>query len=250
MTLPRSRALAAFLVGAGLTTGVLLLTACEKKAVAKPGPADAGPARPASASGLCRASPSDAGAAGYAHCPDPMEWSRGDGISHRSALPPVQPSVLPPDDMDGLRDFACAYACALPGSRAHLVAWNVIEDDRPLRNHQAAFVIEQLRPRSSSPDAGLADTSTHTVVVMYRHAFNAWWNIAVSFHSPARPIRHLDHRPTTRELLAVLDNNRWDWVDEPRAGGFRLLAGNIVDTEWQAATGEAPTRFHPAAVER
>jgi hypothetical protein len=174
-----------------------------------------------------------------ANCPDVYELSRADGIEVGDHLPVVKPSVLPAWDLDALRDFACSYACAPVGSAAHLLAWNVIEDDRPLRNHNAVFAVEH---------ATLPSRPKWSIVVMYRHATNQWWNIALSFHSPKRPVRSFSHAPSAGEISGMLDENEWQFAASHH--GFRLLAGNVIDPLWGLVAGEPPTRFHPAAVER
>lgn len=150
-----------------------------------------------------------------ASCPDVLEMSRGDGIGKTTGAPPIAPGITPPWDLVGMRDFACAYACAPAGATASLLAWSAYEDDRPLRNHTAAFLVE--------------DGKKWTVVVMYRHAFNEWWNIATSFHRRETPIVTLDHKPTTDELAAALAQAGWSWS---APGGFKLIAGNVIDELW------------------
>jgi hypothetical protein len=198
-------------------------------------------AAPPGSTGRCRKAAADAGAespAALAGCPDVLAYVRGDGIETSAGLPKVSPSVMPDWDLDALRDFACAYACAPAGSAAHLLAWSVVEDDRPLRNHNAVFAIEHAAP---------AAKPKWSVVVMYRHATNAWWNIEVSFHSRARPVRHGPRAPSSATLHAILDENRWQWAE---ADGFRVLAGNTIDPLWTLVTGEAPTRLFPPNIER
>jgi len=199
---------------------------------------------PAGSSGACRVPPNaDAGypesPTAVAGCPDVYELSRSDGIDVGDHLPTVKPTEMPEWSLDALRDFACAYACAPVGSAAHLLAWNVIQDQRPLRNHNAVFAIEH---------ATVPPRVKWSVVVMYRHATNTWWNIAVSFHSRARPIRNFSHAPTAAETLALLDENGFQLAAEN--DGFHVLAGNVIDPLWKLVTGEAPTRFFPPGIER
>jgi hypothetical protein len=186
--------------------------------------------------GVCRADPTVAGVedrdqpATIAGCPEPMEMFRGNG--HRQAeLPKVVPSIVPDWDLAGVRDYACAYACAAPGAKAAMLAWSVLEDPRPLRNHYAAFLIDH----SPSPK--------WTVVVMYRHAVNAWWNIGGGIHSSSRPIHDFDHRPTVAEIEAVLDDNAWKFTDD---GDGKLLAANVIDETWPGP----PERHFPDGIER
>lgn len=146
-----------------------------------------------------------------AKCPDPMAWSRGDGLGTSDSLPPIKATPLPAD-LEISRSFACAYACVAKGAEAHLMAWSIIEDARPLRNHNAVFLVE---------DPG--KTPKWSVVVMYRHATNEAWNINVSFHRRARPVVTFEDKPTWKDVAAVMQENDWQTQDEP--DGFRILAG-------------------------
>ena len=199
---------------------------------------------PAGSSGVCRSpkKKADAGAGSpeaMASCPDPTEYVRGDGIEVGKGLPAVKPTAMPPWDLDAVREFACAYACAPPGSAAHMLAWHVIEDSRPLRNHNAVFAVEHATTKPK-----------WSVVVMYRHATNVWWNIHVSFHSPARPVRAFDHAPTDAEVASMLDENDWQFEHAKDASGFQILAGNVIDPLWKAVTGRAPSRSFPKGIEQ
>lgn len=203
-------------------------------------PAIAGP--PEGTTGVCpamkppSASPDDDPTpAEIANCPDVDELFRGDGLGESDALPPVSPSIVPDWDLAHVREFACAYACAPEGSKVHLLAWSVIQDRRPLRNHNAVLVVEH------------AGGTRWTGVVMYRHATNAWWNVNISFHSPAEPIVDYDHRPTPDEIYALLDDNGWQWAPDE---DWDLPAGNVIDELWPVATGAAATKHFPAAIER
>lgn len=166
-----------------------------------------------------------------------MEWVRGNGMA-RYKGPAVTPSVVPAWDLDGLRDYACAYACAAPGATAYLLGWNIIEDARPLRNENAAFVVEH---------AATAGAPKWTVVVMYRRAFNPWWNIATGPHSRVRPLRDFSSRPTPADVEAMLDDNGWSYAARD---DFKLLAGNMIDENWQLALGGKPTRLHRDGIEQ
>ncbi len=171
-------------------------------------------------------------------CPDVGDLMAGDGVPVKK-LPPVTPSILPSWDLVRARDFACSYACAPVGSKAHLVAWSVIEDDRPLRNHNALFAIEHVTE---------AGPPKWTLVDMYRHATNDGWNIHVNFHMQTRPVVPYDHAPKNAEVYEMLETNGWQW--DQGVHGFRLLAGNVIDPEWKAVTGTAPGRMFPSEVER
>ena len=151
-------------------------------------------------------------------CPRPRGF-RGDGLGMPDkplGPPPIAP--LPEWDLAAVREFACAYACAVPGATANLLAWYVIEDDRPLRNHSALVLIEHV------------SDDKWTLVQMYRHATNKWWNVAYSFHSPAEPITHYKERPTSQEIDDFLDLNEWEFEG---SGNWKILAGNVLDSVWE-----------------
>lgn len=188
-----------------------LATACSSPAFADP-----------VTSGTCQANAKVAGVddaqqpAKIAGCPNPMELERGNGFG-RGPYPAIS-GALPPWDLAGALAYACAYACAPAGAQAKLLGWSAYEDSRPLRNDNAAYVIAN------------APAKQWTVVVMWRHAFNKWWNIGGSFHDPQTPIRTFDHAPTAAELDAMLEGNRWDFSADQ--GGFKLVGGKLIDAAW------------------
>jgi hypothetical protein len=154
-----------------------------------------------------------------AGCPTPMEYERGNGFGD-SPVPDVT-GALPPWNLSGALQFACAYACAPSGAHAAMLGWSVYQDDRPLRNDNVAYVI--------------SDDKAHawTVVVMWRHAFNKWWNIDGSIHDPRVPIRTFDHAPTAAEIESMLEGNRWNF--SAAQDGFKLMGGRVIDASWPSA---------------
>jgi hypothetical protein len=224
-----------------------LLVACHSAEVSPAPPAQpimnatavapvAMPAAPTGTVGICTANPQVAGVDDghqpvlIAACPNPMEMTRGNGIGSHT-FPSVTPSVTPNWDLDGTRAYVCAYACAPAGAKVAMLAWSILEDPRPLRNHYAAYLVAD------------ASAKKWTVVVMWRHAINLWWNIGGGFHDPARPIHDFDHAPSTDEIEAVLDDNRWHFADD---GDFKLLAGNMIDETWPSA----PQHHFPDGIEK
>jgi hypothetical protein len=210
-----------------------MFVACRADAAPPPSappPARAAVNKPAPASatdGACRAHTVVAGVDDrsqpdeMAGCPDPLEFMRGNGLG-AARLPAVDPkATTPPWDVAGARAYACAYACAPDGATAQLLAWSIYEDARPLRNHYAAYVV--------------ADAAHHawTVVVMYRHAVNGWWNVDTSPHRPSHAIARFDHPPTKDELDAALAATVWPTGDD--RDGFRRLAGGTIAASWPAA---------------
>jgi hypothetical protein len=59
-------------------------------------------------------------------------------------------------------------------------------------------------------------------------------------------MRRFARRPTTADLDAFIDQSSFAMVDPFGP----LLAGNVLDANWRAVTGEAALRRFPAAVEQ
>jgi hypothetical protein len=171
-----------------------------------------------------------------APCPDPTAVVRGDGIAVDPNPAPVAVSRLPAWDLEVLRETARILACAPATAATRLMAWYVMEDDRPLRNDNALLLVE---------DAAAAPPR-FSLVTVYRHATNHEWNTVGSFHDRREPVRTFDHRPTRKEVDAFIEQSGWTFVDT----WGDVIAGNVVDEEWRAATGKAPWRSFRPAVER
>ncbi|WP_165704144.1 hypothetical protein [Enhygromyxa salina] len=173
---------------------------------------------------------------GRAQCPDPTAPLTGPGTGSDGTLGPVAQSRLPTWDLDILHEAARMHACAPGLAPSLLLAWYVMEDDRPLRNDYALVLVEDT---SHGPP-------TFTIVQASRHANNREWNVGTSPHSNREVVRSFDHRPTRREIDAFLAQSDWhfdhDWG--------RVLAGNVLDAEWRAATGQSPWRSFPKGIER
>ena len=180
--------------------------------------------------------PAPAPGKGKRPCPDPRAVFRGDGLGTSEPLGPVAKTQLPAWDLEILAETARGLACAPAEAPARLLAWYVMEDDRPLRNDNALLLVEDTTSRSPR----------FTLVQVYRHAKNHEWNTIGSFHDRREPVRTFDHRPTRAEIDAFLAQSGWDFAD---AWG-RVIAGNVIDAEWLAATGEPPWRAYAAGIER
>lgn len=169
-------------------------------------------------------------------CPDPRAVVRGDGIGGDPHPPALAPSRLPAWDLEILDETARALACAPASAPTRLLAWYVIEDDRPLRNDNALLLVENTT----------VDPPRFSLVSVYRHATNHEWNTIGSFHDRREPVRTLDHRPTRAELDAFIEQSGWSFVDS----WGKIIAGNVIDEHWRAATGEAPWHGFPRGVEQ
>ena len=75
---------------------------------------------------------------------------------------------------------------------------------------------------------------------------NSDWNVAASFRSPSEPVRAFDHRPTRAEIDEFLAQSGWTFTDD----WGRVIAGNVLDAEWRAATGQRPWRSFARGIER
>lgn len=161
---------------------------------------------------------------------------RGDGLGTSEPLGSVAKTQLPAWDLEILAETARDLACAPAEAPARLLAWYVMEDDRPLRNDNALLLVEDTTSRPPR----------FTLVQVYRHAKNHEWNTIGSFHDRREPVQTFAHRPIRAEIDAFLAQSGWDFAD---AWG-RVIAGNVIDAEWLAATGEPPWRAYAAGIER
>ena len=170
-------------------------------------------------------------------CPDPSAPPIGDGKGTDGTLGPVARTRLPTWDIDILHETARLHACAPGTAISRLLAWSVMEDERPLRNEYALMFVED---HTTEPPR-------FTLVHLYRHATNRGWNPAQgSSHSARTPVQTFDHRPTREEIDAYLEQSEWHFGD---AWG-RVLAGNVIDDAWRQATHQAPWRAYPKGIEQ
>jgi hypothetical protein len=167
---------------------------------------------------------------------DSMDTIDYDGVGTTEGLGPVSPSRLPPWDVEHFAASARRFACASEGAKVVLLAWSIVEDSRPLRLHDALALVEDTR----------GGAPIYTVLQMSRQAKNPRWNISVSFHDPSSPMRRFAVRPTTADLDAFVEQSRFRYVD----GWAAVLAGNVLDSEWIAVTGEPPTVHFGAGIEQ
>jgi hypothetical protein len=175
-------------------------------------------------------------AGGRPPCPDPTAPLVGSGKGTDGQLGPVARTRLPTWDLDILHETARSLACAPGTATSHLLAWHVMEDDRPLRNDNALLLVED---HATSPPR-------FTLVQVYRHANNREWNVNVSFHDPSEPIRTFDHRPSRTEIDDFLSQSDWHFGDD----WGRVIAGNVLDAQWRAATHLPPWHAYPKGIEQ
>jgi hypothetical protein len=172
-----------------------------------------------------------------AKCPDTAAPLIGAGRGSDGTLGPVAQSRLPTWDLDILHDTARMHACAPGSAPSVLLAWYVMQDDRPLRNDYALVLVEDV---SAKPPR-------FTIVQAVRHSKNREWNVSPgSAHSKTEVIRSFDHRPTRQDLDAFLAQSDWQFDDD----WGRVIAGNVLDAQWRAATGEDPWHAFPKGIEQ
>jgi hypothetical protein len=170
-------------------------------------------------------------------CPDPTAPLVGDGKGTDGTLGPVKRTRLPTWDIDILHETARLSACAPGTAISRLLAWHVMEDDRPLRNDYALMFVED---HSVEPPR-------YTLLSMSRHATNLQWNASPgSSHSREEPVRTFDHRPSSAEVDEYLAQSGWSFSDT----WGRVIAGNVVDDEWRKALHAAPWRGYAEGIER
>ena len=134
-------------------------------------------------------------------------------------------------------------AAALPtfDGRVYFLAWQIRQDDRPLR-------VESCLAVKVSRD-GRGYTLTH----LYRHPGDPEprWKVS-NVHGIGRPggppgqwrfhYKTFDGRPGNKELYAALAPEGVDWRWDTRHG-FKFVGCGVCEASWQAVTREKPRRF-------
>jgi hypothetical protein len=146
-----------------------------------------------------------------------------------------------------LAEIAAALSPLDPKDRTYVLAWKVVEDDRPLRI-ESCLVLKVL-------DRG----EGYMLGNLYRHPDDKKpeWNLAmthVSFKEgtdgyPGLMYTHFqrfDARPRNDELYAALRFEEVNWKFEIEEG-WKVLGCGVCNASWLEALGEEPTRFFPAA---
>jgi hypothetical protein len=122
---------------------------------------------------------------------------------------------------------------------AKMLAWKVIEDERPLRVHYCILWI-----RLNNPNEWVLVN-----VARNRYSLQPWspWSrIRQTYFTSdmANPflfypfwIKFFDHSPTTPEIETFLVANQWSSLE-----GFKLVDGEICTKAWKNVTGEEPQK--------
>jgi hypothetical protein len=128
--------------------------------------------------------------------------------------------------------------------KVYVLAWQVREDDRPLRV-ESCLVLKVLEEPREHGHWSLAH--------LYRHPFgrdNVWtlpplWVSPPPPLGPAEPVA-IDHmkrfksRPTNKDIYDSLKDVQWRFDLEP---GWRWVGCAVCERNWEAAIDEKPTRF-------
>jgi hypothetical protein len=129
------------------------------------------------------------------------------------------------------------------GGRVYVLAWKVVEDERPLRIESCLA----LRVLDKNPGYCLAH--------LYRHPAQKkpQWQIGMTHvtgkegtkYFPGLDIHHVKRfksRPTNKELYAALAFEEVNWSFELQEG-WKLVGCGVCEKSWQEAIGEKPSRF-------
>ena len=130
--------------------------------------------------------------------------------------------------------------------RVYVLAWKVVEDDRPLRV-ESCLVLKVLAAESRLGRWCLAH--------LYRHPAmdKPEWKLAYidaagkpgTKYFPSLELHHVawfNERPGNKEVYAVLGLEDVNWTFELEKG-WRLVGCGVCERSWQEAFGEKPTRF-------
>jgi hypothetical protein len=127
-----------------------------------------------------------------------------------------------------------------PG-RVYVLAWSIIEDERPLRVESCLAL------------KVLAD-GRHSFAHLYRRPDQpaSGWQIAMTHVAgdtpvtrPGRMVHHtrrFEKQPTNAQVYAALKLDELNWKFE-LANDWRFVGCGICEQSWLAAIGEKPTRF-------
>jgi hypothetical protein len=126
--------------------------------------------------------------------------------------------------------------------RVYVLAWKVMEDDRPLRV-ESCLVLKAL------------DKNGYSLAHLYRHPADkkpewclSWLHITGeegTKYFPGLEILHckrFKNRPGSKELYASLSWEDVGWSFEQEEG-WKFVSCCVCEKNWQAVTGEAPTQF-------
>jgi hypothetical protein len=148
---------------------------------------------------------------------------------------------LPPYwDVNEIAEAALPYGSKGP---VHVLAWTILEDDRPMLVESCLVLRER--------EDGAGYQLTH----LYRHptGADAKWQLSQMHVSgdpgtkyfPGMWILHskrFDKRPTNEKVYAALGQEDLGWSFEIDKSWTRVRC-HVCENNWQQAIGEAPTQF-------
>jgi hypothetical protein len=160
----------------------------------------------------------------------------------RPAAPVDLAAELPPDWR--LEDIDRAMPPYNPGGTTYVLAWKIVEDERPFRVEQCLAL----------KHTDQASDGRWVIASLYRHpgrGLRNLWEVSVLSAAPDLDFkertklqlsRTFKSRPGNEEVYAFMDGCRWDLSAEP---GFKLIDGRVCERTWQAGVGERPTKNFP-----
>jgi hypothetical protein len=135
-------------------------------------------------------------------------------------------------------DIRAIERAAGPG-RAHVLAWEVLEDDRPWRVERCLVL------STPSKDDGVIDWCLSHLV---RRSGDSTWDLSSihNVYSDTHSGWHFRYKlfskePKNKHLYSSLEEVGWRFEEEP---GWRYVACCVCEKTWLATIGEKPTRFY------
>jgi hypothetical protein len=152
------------------------------------------------------------------------------------------PEWVVPNELPRNWKMADIAAAAYParGGRVYVLAWQIQQDDRPLRVESCLVVKVS------------GDGKKYTLTHLYRHPDDKEpkWKLSMlhaigeAGHAGRLYLHSMtfDGRPGNKELYAALKSLDVFWQWEP-GSGCQFIGCGVCEASWQAITKEKPTRF-------
>jgi hypothetical protein len=128
------------------------------------------------------------------------------------------------------------------GGTTYVLAWKIVEDDRPLRVEQC-IALKHINETGGGDQWVLAS--------LYRHPkLRNLWEVATLAAAPDPAFKERTEirqrqfflaRPNNREVYATMDDWRWN-LGADADKDFKLVAGRVCERAWQAGVGQKPTK--------
>lgn len=115
---------------------------------------------------------------------------------------------------------------------AQILAWQVDEDDRPLRVERVLLWLK------------LRDNGPYMLAHIYRHPKSEnRWRVSQVYDVPYVGSQSYAKRPGKTELERFIGDSWWHFA---ATDGFRLLGAEVCAEAWQGAFGKRPWHAYPA----